>query len=261
MPVEANKASARGHYKSIDERPSSAAADGEERALRAAFPDLVHVVLEQIGEGDFVAERIRYFGTHLGPFLGVAPTGREVTFTGMDCVRFQDGNAVDRWVVADYLDLRRQLLGLPDPARTETLKRLAREYYVVADRDGPEACRPFIGPHSAYHSANHTGFDNGIVPIARAHLFYTAFPDFTHRIVEQVAEGDIVYQRVRYFATHRGLFMGVPATGRKVTFTAMEWVRFENAKAVERWGVGDEMSLRRQLMDEPENPYSQWVPS
>jgi predicted ester cyclase len=134
---------------------------------------------------------------------------------------------------------------------TETNKRLAREYYAVLDKYGADAGGAYVAPHFAYYGANHTGFD-GLTPAERGRAFYHAFPDFTHVILEQIAEGDIVVERIRYYATHRDTFMGIPATGRRITFTGMDWVRFENGKSVERWGVADELDLRRQLLGEPD---------
>jgi predicted ester cyclase len=133
----------------------------------------------------------------------------------------------------------------------EVLKRLAREYYEVLDAGGADAGGDYVAPNFAYYGANHTGFECS-TPDEQGRAFYRAFPDFTHVILEQIAEGDVVVERIRYFATHRDTFMGIAATGRRITFTGMDWVRFEHGKAVERWGVADEFDLRRQLLGEPD---------
>src|SRR5215469_2603092 len=46
--------------------------------LRTAFPDLHCTIEELVAEGDTVAARVTLSGTHLGPFIGIAPTGRSV---------------------------------------------------------------------------------------------------------------------------------------------------------------------------------------
>ena len=46
----------------------------------------------QIAEGDFVANRFVFYGTHLGEFRGLAPTGKQVTFEGLSIDRVVDGN-------------------------------------------------------------------------------------------------------------------------------------------------------------------------
>jgi predicted ester cyclase len=271
--VETNKRLARAYYAAIDQdgpgagkaytapnsRYHGANHTGFEnltpaemgKAFYHAFPDFTHVILDQVGEGDLVVERIRYFATHLGEFMGIPPTGRTVTYTGMDWVRFENGKSVERWGVADEFDLRRQLLGLPSPRQTEINKTLAREYYEVIDRDGIAAGKPYGGNHTVYHGANHSGFVTTGTAGTVAKIF-AAFPDFRHAILDQVAEGDIVVERIRYFMTHRGPFMGIEATNKQVTYTGMDWVRFQDGIAVERWGVPGSLDLRRQLLGLPD---------
>ncbi len=220
-------------------------------AFYTAFPDFTHIILDQVAEGDIVVERIRYFATHLGEFMGIAPTGRQITYTGMDWVRFENGKVAERWGVADEAGLRRQLLGLADPHEMQTNTALAHEYYEVIDREGIPAGEPYEAKTSTYHGANHTGFDAK----GRQHLadlIYTAFPDFTHVIMEQIAEGDTVVERIRYFMTHKGEFMGIPATGRQITYTGMDWVRYKEGRVIERWGVPGSLGQRRQLLGLPD---------
>lgn len=58
-------------------------------------------------------------------------------------------------------------------------------------------------------------------------------------LLDLIAEGDRVAGRVTYRATHRGPFVGVPATGRRVEFEAFHIVRFARGRAVEWWGTAD----------------------
>jgi steroid delta-isomerase-like uncharacterized protein len=78
--------------------------------LTSAFPDL-HVTLEDmIAEQDKVAARVTVRGTHKGIlFDSVPPTGRAVTFTGVDIIRVRDGRIAERWNQRDLLGLMRQL--------------------------------------------------------------------------------------------------------------------------------------------------------
>jgi predicted ester cyclase len=86
------------------------------RLFRAAFPDLKYVVEEQIAERDLVWSRFSATGTHLGSFLGMAPTGRTVAYTGMDLNRIAKGRIVESWVNYDALALLQQV-GLVPPVR------------------------------------------------------------------------------------------------------------------------------------------------
>jgi len=77
--------------------------------LRRAFPDY-HVQIEDvIVEGDKVVARERITGTHVGPLLGIPPTGRPICVDGIDILRVDDGRIVEHWGLADGQTMVRQL--------------------------------------------------------------------------------------------------------------------------------------------------------
>lgn len=79
------------------------------RYVRAAFPD-VHVAVEDtMSQGDRVAGRVTWRGTHQGPLAGIAGTGRPVEFTAIHIVRFENGKAAEWWGVADLLGALMQI--------------------------------------------------------------------------------------------------------------------------------------------------------
>lgn len=77
--------------------------------FRHAFPDLTYTVEAQIAEGDMIVSRFSARGTHRGTFLGVAPTGRAISYSGVDINRVRDGRIVESWVNYDALALLQQL--------------------------------------------------------------------------------------------------------------------------------------------------------
>ena len=74
-----------------------------------------------------------------------------------------------------------------------------------------------------------------------------AFPDFHHTSEDLVAEGDRVARRVTVTATHQGEFVGIPATGRQVTWTGIIISRIADGKIVEEWWNYDALALMQQL--------------
>jgi steroid delta-isomerase-like uncharacterized protein len=75
-----------------------------------------------------------------------------------------------------------------------------------------------------------------------------AFPDARYRIESIAATGDEVVVRVRFTGTHRGEFLGIPATGRKVDVLLMDWVRIgPTDRVAEHWGAMQESKLMSQL--------------
>jgi predicted ester cyclase len=88
--------------------------------LRATWPDLHYTIEDQIAEGDQVAVRWTRHGTQKGEwwsslFGTIAPTGKEVTFTGVTIHRFVNGKIAEIWISADNLSMVQQL-GLIPPA-------------------------------------------------------------------------------------------------------------------------------------------------
>lgn len=83
--------------------------------LRVAFPDLHQTIKEQIVEGDKVAYRWTARGTHQGELMGIAPTGRRVTLTGIAIARLVDGKIEEIWENYDALGMMQQLGVIPSP--------------------------------------------------------------------------------------------------------------------------------------------------
>ena len=81
--------------------------------IRRAFPDYAGTNVEQIAEGEKVANRFVYLGTHLGEFEGVTPTGKRVEFIGHSIDRVVEGEIVESWVEVDMLGVMRQLGSVP----------------------------------------------------------------------------------------------------------------------------------------------------
>jgi steroid delta-isomerase-like uncharacterized protein len=80
---------------------------------RAAFPDIQDTVEDVVAEGDKVVVRWMSRGTHEGEFMGVAPTGRHVTFTGMRLFRIAENKIAESWVNIDERGLQEQLGTVP----------------------------------------------------------------------------------------------------------------------------------------------------
>lgn len=81
----------------------------------AAFADLHLTAEDLIAEGDRVTARFSLRGTQTGEFMGLPPTGRQVTMTGIQIVRIADGRIAENWINADALGLLQQLGAIPVP--------------------------------------------------------------------------------------------------------------------------------------------------
>ena len=127
MATEANKAIVRrlvaevfngGHLEVLDELYAPRAGQGGQVLDRAVpgqlSPDVNMELVELIGEGDTVVGRFTCSATHLGQWLGQAPTGcRFERVKEVWILRFRDGRIMHVWSLEDTLDRLRQL-GLTD---------------------------------------------------------------------------------------------------------------------------------------------------
>jgi len=77
--------------------------------------------------------------------------------------------------------------------------------------------------------------------------FRSAFPDSSLRVEDEIAEGEKVVVRWSFSGTHKGSLLGVPATGKKVTWTGITIYRIVDGKVVEEQGEEDFLGLFRQV--------------
>jgi steroid delta-isomerase-like uncharacterized protein len=84
-----------------------------------AFPDLRLTVQDIAAEGDTVAARVAFHGTHRGEFQGIPPTNKEVAFSSMEFNRVVDGKVEEHWVELDLFGLMQQLGAMPEPGHSE----------------------------------------------------------------------------------------------------------------------------------------------
>jgi steroid delta-isomerase-like uncharacterized protein len=133
---------------------------------------------------------------------------------------------------------------------TEENKAIVRRWYEECSK-GKEAAvaaiEEFCAPNFVWHS---TGvFPDVGLPGYKQLLpaFFTAFPDSHFTVEDLIAEGDKVVWRLTTRGTHQGEFMGMPPTGKQISWTGIEISRIEAGKFVEGWDSLDNLGLLQQL--------------
>lgn len=98
------------------------------------------------------------------------------------------------------------------------------------------------------HSSAGRGSDNAAFG-AMLEGFFRAFPDFRTTIEDLVVDESAGKVAIRWSATatHRGPYLGVPASGREVAFRGIEILAIRDGRVTDRWGEWDGMDLLRQL--------------
>ena len=86
-------------------------------AYLTAFPDLHFTIEDQIAEEDKTTLRYTARGTHRGELMGIPPTGKQVTVTGIFLTRWVNGKAEESWLNFDALGMLQQLGVVPVPGQ------------------------------------------------------------------------------------------------------------------------------------------------
>ncbi len=79
------------------------------KAYHASFPETKIDILLQFGDGQFVTTRWRFTAVQKGTYLGLAPTGKSISWTGIQIDRFENGKIAETWVNWDMYSMFKQL--------------------------------------------------------------------------------------------------------------------------------------------------------
>jgi steroid delta-isomerase-like uncharacterized protein len=119
----------------------------------------------------------------------------------------------------------------------------------------------FGGDFDTFIAPDYIGHTGGGPDMDRAELerlergFAAAFADVRYAIQDLIAEGDRVVLRVETSGTHRAAFVGIPATGRRITLTGIVIYRIADGKIAESWAEMDFGRLIRQLTASESTPH------
>ena len=85
--------------------------------FQQAFPDFQVTIESVVAEGDLVASRGYFTGTHQGDFMGIPATGRAIKAGYQDVWRIENGKCEENWVILDMMGLMQQLGVIPAPGQ------------------------------------------------------------------------------------------------------------------------------------------------
>jgi steroid delta-isomerase-like uncharacterized protein len=126
-------------------------------------------------------------------------------------------------------------------------KAFVRRFYDYINKDPFAPIDEFFAADYKYHSSSMPEV-NDLASLKKFNAAaYTAFPDIHFTIEDMVAEGDKVVLRGSATATHKGEFMGIAATGKKVSITTIVISRIVNGKFQEDWESLDGLYLLQQF--------------
>ncbi len=239
----------------------------------STFPDLQIRVEDVIADGNLCGTFGTLSGTHEGNFMGMAPaTHKRITWTGAQLFRFNDAGLIDaRWQEWDGVSVMQQLGVMPSPTPVTGEQPYPVPPLVVGKRvsspsENAAIMRRFIEEvwnkgnmavadeifHADATSPSAPMLPNGPAAVKMlAGMFRQAMPDYHMEILQLLADSDRVFARFSQSGTQTGELMGVPASGKKATWTEMGILRFAGGQVVESWYSVDMLGLMQQISTKP----------
>ena len=129
----------------------------------------------------------------------------------------------------------------------EENKRIARDVFAAIDSGKFDQLKALLSDDFALSApgAPHPWRQDDLIKGAKA--FYVSFPDWTHAIEDIIADGDKIVVKLKGQGTFKTPYEGLPATGKKVSQSAMHSLTVVNGKVKEWWAVEDNLGLMQQL--------------
>jgi predicted ester cyclase len=243
------------------------------KTWRTAFPDGHMEIDDLIVEGDTVAIRNTWYGTHEAEFYGVPPTGNRVAVTSVGIDRVTDGLVSEGWGELDMVGMMQQMGALPvlgpgafangaepvwGPTHSsggdgsgspeENKDLLVRFVDALANADAAALGELVDAGAFADHSPGFNTTDLAGAIEAQASL-RRSMPDLSYELdrTNMVCEGDQVAGHSLVRGTHTGepLF-GAEPSGKELVWTHSDFVRIAGGKIVERWTATDLLTLFQQ---------------
>jgi predicted ester cyclase len=130
MSAETNKAVIRRYFEAISgkDKPQAVVdeyiADSDQElkehiaVAEAAFPRYELIAEDIIAEGDKVVVRATMRGVHKGDYMGIPPTGKQITMPAIIIYRVANGKIAEHWIQVDAVGMMQQLGVMPSPAET-----------------------------------------------------------------------------------------------------------------------------------------------
>ena len=228
--------------------------------LRGAFSDLHFEVEREVANENKVAIRWHITGRHTGEFNGVPASGNAIDEFGIDFFDFWDGKIKAIHVIANQLGLVNQIApqGPAKQFSPEQNNAIAVQFFdSVWNKGDFSVLETLISPDAIDHSTV-GGVDKkekGSASFrAIVSMFRAAMPDIHLTINDEIYADDKVVHRWTLVGTDTGGVMGMPPSGKQLTFTGITTARFENGLIVERWANVDELGLLQQLGVAPPPP-------
>ena len=249
------------------------------RGMLALLPDYHCRIDELVAEGDKVTMRWTASATHNVELFGVAPTGRLLGWAGISLFEVKGGRITGHWAFGEELTLLEDL-GAEIPPEWAMIKHHASQRRALSDTERIELQKATFAEHMrAEEAGDWAAVHATFVQDDRAHWdcvpLSTTFPgidgvkdcyavlsgaltDWKVTLVNEVHAPGLCFAEGILSATHTGEYMGIPASGRRISVELTGVMTFgdgdEAGKIICERAYFDNDTVLRQMRGEPDAP-------
>jgi predicted ester cyclase len=233
------------------------------RMAVGALSDLEARFEPVLANGSRVAAHATIAGTHSGEFLGVAPTGKRLSWREVHVFDARGGQIIEHWMDAALLAALMQMIGQGEPDREpprtvpsgvqrqhtpdDQLVPITGYTNMVAGHDA-STVRQWATDDYLQHGPFGPNVTRDEFEAGNRDVVWKALPDISIQLAPLLADGELVAARGLGRGTHTGAeLFGVPATGRALTFTETHIYRLRGTQVCEHWLQVDLLGLLGQL--------------
>jgi predicted ester cyclase len=215
------------------------------------------------GDGQRLAAHATVACVHSGEFLGVAATGRALSWREVHLFEVRDGRIAGHWMDAALLSAYLQMTGQaePDAEPPRAVPSGLTRSYTAAEQQAPlDAYTAMVAGNDAslarrlytddylQHGPFGPNVTRGEFEAGNRDIVWKAMPDISIELEPFLADGELVAYRGLGQGTHTGAgLFGVAPAGRHVTFTETHIVRLRGDRVCEHWLQVDLLGLLGQL--------------
>lgn len=208
--------------------------------LHSCFPDFYIDARDMVASGDTVVVRWFGGGTHMGAAIktvagDIPASGRKFDIDGMSWMRIENGKIVEVVGHEDTVGMFSQLGIIPSALNATTPEEnsvtMHRYFNEVMNEGKLEVIEEIMTPDFQFiiptQPAPITGYENmkGFVTYLRS-----AFPDITFTVLREIAEFNKTAARWSIKGTHKGEFLGMPATNKAIEDFGIDIFTFDGGK-------------------------------
>jgi steroid delta-isomerase-like uncharacterized protein len=207
---------------------------------RETYPDLKVTINKLESEADRVIMSWTFRGTYAGTEFPEA-AGARVRTSGTSVYRLAGGKIAEERISWDVLGVYHQLgVDPPEDQARGNIALLRRFIHELYDRGNLDAAYEIVAEDHVFHVPAGSAYRQGRDAVQkRAAMFRAAFPDLRFVLGETFASGDMVATHWTFSGTHRGGFLGVEPTGKRVTLEGLSMARVKDGQVAETWGYWD----------------------